>query len=51
MNIEQLVCVSIGFIVQATTFAVGILVGASLRRKEPDHGASGSRAEAAKCCR
>jgi hypothetical protein len=35
MTIEQLCCVAVGVTVQAATFALGILVGASLRRKEP----------------
>lgn len=34
MTIEQICCVCIGFVVQAATFALGILVGASLRRKD-----------------
>lgn len=33
MNAEQLATVCIGMIVQAMTFALGILVGASLRRR------------------
>jgi hypothetical protein len=46
MTIEQLVCITIGFVVQGATFALGILVGASLR-KDPHHdeerkGAGGS---------
>ena len=51
MTIEQVCCVSVGVIVQATTFAVGILVGASLMRKEPNREAEKQRAEAPKCCR
>lgn len=34
MTIEQLVCVFVGTIVQAVTFALGIMVGVSLKRKE-----------------
>jgi hypothetical protein len=34
MTLEQLCCVCIGITIQAATFALGILVGASLRRKE-----------------
>lgn len=37
MTIEQLVCVCIGVVLQASTFALGLLVGASLRRKESTH--------------
>jgi hypothetical protein len=51
MTIEQLCCVSFGVIVQATTFAVGILVGASLRRKEPNHEAERTGACGSKCGR
>jgi hypothetical protein len=51
MNIEQLCCISVGVIIHAMTFGVGILVGASLRRKEPNHEASRPRAEGPKCCR
>lgn len=40
MTIEQLICVSLGIFVEAATFAFGIIVGATLRRKEPNHGAS-----------
>lgn len=34
MTIEQICCVCIGFVIQAATFALGIVVGASLRRKD-----------------
>ena len=34
MSIEQLVCISIGFIAQIATFAVGVMVGISLQRKD-----------------
>jgi hypothetical protein len=44
MTIEQLCCVCFGVVIEALTFALGILVGASLRRKEPDHGTQGKRA-------
>lgn len=36
MTIEQLVCITIGFVVQGATFALGILVGISMR-KDPHH--------------
>ena len=32
MTIEQLVCITIGFVVQGATFALGILVGISMRK-------------------
>jgi len=51
MTIEQLCCVSVGVLVQAMTFAVGILVGASLRRKEPNREAKQSGACGSKCGR
>jgi hypothetical protein len=35
MTIEQVCCVCFGFVIQSATFALGIVVGASLRRKEP----------------
>jgi hypothetical protein len=38
MTIEQIVCVSIGSIIVAGTFALGLLVGASLRRKDSSYG-------------
>lgn len=38
MTVEQACCVCCGMIVQSLTFALGIVVGASLRRKEPNHG-------------
>lgn len=34
MTIEQLCCVSMGIVIQAFTFALGIVVGTSLRRRE-----------------
>lgn len=39
MTIEQLCCVCIGMIVQAATFALGLVVGASMRvsRRESTH--------------
>ena len=43
MSIEQLCCLSVGILVEAATFAFGILVGATLRRKEPDHGSQKSK--------
>jgi hypothetical protein len=45
VTIEQLVCVCFGFIFEALTFALGILVGASLRRKEPNREEQGQGAE------
>ena len=50
MTIEQLCCVSVGTIVQAATFALGIFVGASLRRKEPNREAIRSGASGSECC-
>lgn len=38
MTIEQLCCLCVGIVVEAATFALGIVVGASMRRKEPCHG-------------
>lgn len=35
MNVEQVCCVCFGVVVEAMTFALGVLVGASMRRKEP----------------
>ena len=32
MTIEQLVCITIGFVVQGATFVLGILVGITLRK-------------------
>jgi hypothetical protein len=46
MSVEQLCCVSLGIFLEAVTFGFGILVGATLRRKEPDHGPSQSRTKA-----
>jgi hypothetical protein len=37
MTIEQICCVCIGGIIQAGVFALGLLVGASLRRKDSTH--------------
>lgn len=51
MTVEQLVCLSAGILVEAATFALGIMVGATLRRKEPCHGQEKPRAEAAVCRR
>ena len=34
MTIEQICCICIGVTIQAATFALGLLVGASLRRKD-----------------
>jgi len=36
MTIEQLCCVCFGMMIQAATFALGIVVGASLRRRLSD---------------
>jgi hypothetical protein len=38
VTIEQIVCVSIGAILHAATFAVGVLAGISMSRKEVNHG-------------
>jgi hypothetical protein len=47
MTIEQLVCITIGFVVQGATFALGVLVGISMRkdshREEEGNGAGGSQ--------
>lgn len=45
MTVEQIACVCIGVIVQAATFALGILVGCSMRvrRKESSHAKACSR--------
>jgi hypothetical protein len=37
MTLEQLCCICIGFMVQAATFALGLMVGVSLRRKDFKH--------------
>jgi len=37
MTPEQLVCISIGWITLAGTFALGVAVGCSIRRKESQH--------------
>ena len=48
MTIEQLVCITIGFVVQGATFVLGILVGISMRKdshrevKAEREGAGGS---------
>jgi hypothetical protein len=44
MTIEQWCCICVGMTVQAATFALGLLVGASLRRKHDatGQGATGS---------
>jgi hypothetical protein len=36
MTLEQLCCVCVGAVIQAATFALGIMVGVSLRRKDSD---------------
>lgn len=43
MTIEQLVCITIGFVVQGATFVLGVLVGISMR-KDPHHDAEGKGA-------
>ena len=43
MTIEQLVCITIGCVVQGATFVLGILVGISMR-KEPHREAEGKGA-------
>lgn len=40
MTIEQLCCVCFGMMIQTATFALGIFVGASLRRRPTDEAAS-----------
>lgn len=45
MTVEQLVCVCFGFFFEGMTFVLGILVGASLKRKEPYREAENQRAE------
>jgi len=37
MTLEQLCCICIGFMVQAATFALGLMVGSSLRKKDLKH--------------
>jgi hypothetical protein len=32
MTVEQLVCITVGFVVQGATFVLGILVGISMRK-------------------
>jgi hypothetical protein len=32
VTIEQLVCITVGFVVQGATFVLGILVGISMRK-------------------
>lgn len=34
MTIEQLCCISMGIVIQALTFSLGLVVGTSLRRRE-----------------
>jgi|LakMenEpi03Aug12_release.lakeMendotaPanAssembly.Ray.scaffolds.fasta_scaffold945093_1 hypothetical protein len=45
MTVEQLVCITVGFVVQGATFVLGILVGISMRKdshREEREGAGGS---------
>lgn len=46
MTVDQLVCITVGFVVQGATFVLGILVGISMRkdshRDEEGKGAGGS---------
>ena len=35
MTVEHICCVSLGVAIEAMTFVFGIMIGASLRRKEP----------------
>lgn len=51
MTIEQACCICFGVVIQTLTFAFGIVIGASLRRKEPNHESTRSGAEGSKCCR
>jgi hypothetical protein len=37
MTIEQVCCVFFGVVIEGLTFVLGLLVGASLRRKEPSN--------------
>jgi len=39
MSIEQLCCIAVGVVLNAATFALGLMVGATLRRKGPERGA------------
>lgn len=43
MTIEQLVCITVGFVVQGATFVLGVLVGISMR-KDPHHDEEGKGA-------
>jgi|LakMenE18May11ns_1017448.scaffolds.fasta_scaffold8643332_2 hypothetical protein len=49
MTIEQVCCVFFGAMLQTLTFAFGIIVGASLRRKEPNREAKVPGACGSKC--
>jgi len=46
VTVEQLVCITVGFVVQGATFVLGILVGISMRkdshREVEEKGAGGS---------
>lgn len=51
MTIEQICCIAVGVVVQAGTFALGLLVGASLRLKESNREATqGPRTEGSDAC-
>ena len=41
MTWSHVACIAVGILVQAATFALGLLVGVALR-KEPDHGGQGT---------
>jgi hypothetical protein len=46
VTIEQLVCITVGFVVQGATFVLGILVGISMRKdshREEREGGGGSQ--------
>jgi hypothetical protein len=48
MTIEQLTLVCVGVLVNGLTFALGILSGASMRRKDSRHDRDSNKAEARK---
>ena len=41
MTADQICCICLGITIQAATFALGLVVGASLRRKDSTHVATG----------
>ena len=51
MTIEQLVCVSLGSILQAVVFTLGVAVGVSLtKRKESQHDSDSDEAAQSRRC-